>query len=395
MPKIVKNQLTAAKLTKLPPGKHIDGGGLMLVVAPGGTSRRWVWRGTISGRGDTRREYGLGSASVLSLGEARKKAAEYHALARTGLCPTEEDARRRGLTLLFEEAAERVWHDTTVPSASNGKHVAQWITTLRTYANPVIGKKPLGHVTRADVVAILRPIWVDKAETARRVKQRLSAVFEAARVEGWYEGLNPVEGVERALARQRDRVEHHAAIPVDAAPAAYARVAAAAGVGALALRFAILTAARSGEVRGARWAEIDTEAAEWRVPAGRMKAGREHVVPLSDAAMGILDLVPHGRDDDLVFNGARWGTPLSDMTMIAVMRRLKLAAVPHGWRSTFRDWAEERTSYPHAAKEAALAHTVRGVEGAYRRTTLIDARREMMRDWAGFLLAADTTIETR
>lgn len=205
MPKIVKNQLTAAKLTKLPPGKHIDGGGLMLVVAPGGTSRRWVWRGTISGRGDTRREYGLGSASVLSLGEARKKAAEYHALARTGLCPTEEDARRRGLTLLFEEAAERVWHDTTVPSASNGKHVAQWITTLRTYANPVIGKKPLGHVTRADVVAILRPIWVDKAETARRVKQRLSAVFEAARVEGWYEGLNPVEGVERALARQRDR----------------------------------------------------------------------------------------------------------------------------------------------------------------------------------------------
>lgn len=385
MPKIVRNQLTASKLAKLPQGKHIDGNGLILVVGPGGTSRRWVWRGAISGRGDTRKEYGLGSIDVLSLGEARKRATEFRTMARAGICPAEERARQRGLSLPFEEAAERVWQETIVPTASNGKHVAQWITTLRTYATPIIGKKPLGEVTRADIVRVLQPVWVEKAETARRVKQRLTAVFEAARVHGWYEGLNPVEGVERALARQRDRVQHHAAIPIDEAPAAYARLAAIDSVGSRALRFLILTAARSGELRGARWNEIDIEAAEWRVPAARMKAGREHIVPLSAEALALLEILPRGRDEDLLFNGRKWGTPISDMTMTQQMRRMKLPGVPHGFRSTFRDWAEERTSFPHAAKEAALAHTVRGVEGAYRRTTMLDARRQMMRDWAGFL----------
>ncbi len=385
MPKEVHNALSAVKVTKeKQPGRYADGNGLYLHVSETG-ARWWLWRGTVHGR---RRELGIGSARLIPLAEAREIARAWRRIARADGDPVAERDKDKRETLTFEDAARRVWADQIEPNARNPKHRQQWINTLRDYAFPVVGSLPVHVIKQADILRILAPIWTEKPETARRVRQRLRTVMNWARTAGHYEGMNPVEGVEDGLPKQRAKVQHFRALPYGELPELMRRIEDVDGMGALALRFTILTAARSGEVRGAMWAEIDTEARVWTIPADRMKAEVEHRVPLCDKTLAVLERV-RGLSDGLVFPSRRAGRPISDMTLSAVLRRLKMPGTVHGMRSTFRDWCEEMTGFPHEVKEAALAHTVRNkVEAAYRRTDLFDKRRTLMEQWGRFCLSA-------
>lgn len=385
------NRLTAPAVRKLGAGMHADGGGLYLVVDDTG-ARRWALRTTVHGR---RREIGLGPVSLLSLGEAREQARALRKVARAGGDPIAERDKDKRASLTFEDAARKVHAEQIVPNAKSGKHVAQWLTTLETYAFPTMGNRPVHVVEQADILRVLSPIWTEKPETARRVRQRLRTVLDWARTAGHRDGVNPVEGVEKGLARQKDRTAHHAALPWRDLPDLMQRIEDVEGMGAQALRFTILTAARSGEVRLATWAEIDMEAGIWTISAERMKAGREHRVPLSAATLAILATVKPLAvgSDSLLFPSKRAAKPLSDMTLATVLKRQGIAATVHGMRSTFRDWAEESTSYPHEAKEAALAHAVKNkVEAAYRRTDLFDKRRDMMDAWASYTTGARAKV---
>ncbi len=382
MPKVVRNQLTFQRVMReKKPGRHADGRGLYLVVSQHG-SRWWQWRGTVNGR---RREIGMGSVFTLSLADAREKAAEWHQIARTGGDPAQHRDRQHGSSTTFEEACRQVWADQVDGVARNDKHRKQWISSLETYAFPSLGSQPIATVTQADFLGVIAKIWTQKPETARRLKQRMKTVMDWARASGLFEGVNPLEGIEKALPKQRDRVRHFPAVPWRELPELMRRIEDVEGAGAIALRFLILTCSRSGEVRGATWSEIDLEAGIWTVPEARMKAGRVHRVPLAPAALALVEAMP--RVDDFIFASQRKGRPLSDMTLSAVLRRLKVNATVHGFRSSFRDWAEEAVSFPHEVKEAALAHSVRNrVEAAYRRTDLFEKRREMMLEWDRYLL---------
>ncbi len=298
---------------------------------------------------------------------------------------------------------------TLAPSWKNDKHRDQWHMTLgraRDDAGDLTGKgyclglaeKAVNAITVDDVLAELRPIWSTKAETASRIRGRIEAILDAAKARGLRTGENPAawKGNLALLLPKRQKsktVKHHAAMPYADVPAFVARLRASNSSGALALEFAILTAARSGEVRGATWREIDLAKRIWNVPAARMKAGRAHAVPLSDRALAILDQVRLIRDvlpgadpaDAYLFPGQKRGTALSDMTLTALLRRWEIGVTAHGFRSSFRDWAGDLTNYPRELIEQALAHTVGGVEGAYRRGTAIEKRRDLMADWAGYL----------
>jgi integrase len=373
-------KLTAVHVRKAGPGRYADGGGLYLVVDPSG-ARRWLLRIVAQGK---RRDIGLGGVQTVTLADARERAQRLRAIARDGGNPLAERDRDKRASLTFADAARRVHAEQIVPNAKNGKHVAQWLKTLETYAFPVAGAKPVDAVDQADILRILSPIWTETPETARRVRQRLRTVLDWARTAGMRHGINPVEGVEMGLARQKDRTKHFTALPWRELPCVMAKIAATNGMGALALRFAILTAARSGEVRGARWAEIDVEARTWTIPAERMKAGTEHRIPLTDPALDVLRLAKGlaTRAEDHVFPAQKAATPLSDMTLSAVLKRHEIAVTVHGFRSTFRDWTEEATAYPFEVREAALAHAVKNkTERAYRRTDLFEKRREMMQEW--------------
>jgi integrase len=385
MPKEVRDALTAAKVRQEQrPGRYADGNGLYLHVSETG-ARWWVWRGTVHGK---RRERGVGSARLVSLAEAREIARSWRRIAKAGGDPAEERDKGKRESLTFEDAARRVWADQIEPNARNPKHSQQWINTLRDYAFPLIGSLPVHAIRQADILRVLSPIWTEKTETAKRIRQRLRTVLNWARTAGHYEGMNPVEGVEDGLPKQRAKVQHFKALPYDELPELMRRIEGVDGMGAMALRFTILTAARSGEVRGALWPEIDTEARLWTVPGERMKADTEHRVPLSDAALAVLDSV-RGLSPDRVFPSSRQSRPLSNTTLRMVLKKLSCPVTTHGFRSTFRDWCEEMTSFPHEVKEAALAHTVRNaVERAYRRGDLFDKRRDLMDQWARFCLSA-------
>lgn len=383
--------LAVSKLTA--PGLHFVGGvsGLALQVLPSG-GRTWVLRAMMAGK---RRDMGLGGFPDVTLSDARAAARSAREVIRAGGDPIEEaraalSARRasRAKDLTFKEAAiayigahEVGWR--------NAKHADQWRNTLATYAYPEIGSLLVRDVELTHVLAVLEPLWNTKTETATRLRGRIEQVLDWAGARGHREGLNPARWrghLDKLLPRPSKvaRVMHRAALPVDEIGAFFAALRSAQGVGARALEFAILTAARSGEVRGATWSEFDLAAAVWTVPGSRMKAGREHRVPLSPAAVALLQALPRGNGSDLVFVASRGG-PLSDMTLTAVLRRMGVAAVPHGFRSTFRDWASERTNYPRDAAEMALAHTIGDkVEAAYRRGDLFEKRRRMMADWATF-----------
>lgn len=386
MPKIVQNQLSAAAVRNTrAPGRYADGNGLYLHVSDTG-ARWWLWRGTVRGK---RVERGLGPVRLIGLKEAREIAVGWSRAAREGTDPARVRDADRVAAVTLEDASRTVFAEHIEPHARNPKHRRDWISSLERYAFPKVGSTPVAEVGEADVLKVLAPIWTERPETARRVRQRLRTVFDWARTAGHRppDSANPADRVAAGLPKQRDRVRHHTALPYADLPALYARICEAGGVGALALRFTILTAVRSGEVRGALWAEIDPDAAVWTVPADRMKAKTEHRVPLSDEALATLELA-RGLDATLVFPGARRGTQMSDMTLAAVLKRLKVPVTVHGFRSTFRDWAEETTDFSREVKEAALAHQVESeVERAYRRTDLFDKRRELMAAWGEFCTA--------
>ncbi len=374
-------------------GLHFVGGvaGLALQVLPSG-GRTWILRATMGGR---RRDMGLGGFPDVPLADARAAARRARDQIRAGLDPIEEaradaNARRanQAKNVTFKQAAlayiaahEAGWR--------NVKHAQQWRNTLEAYAYPVVGSVMVRDVDLTHVLAILTPIWSAKTETATRLRGRIEQVLDWATARGHRDGLNPARWrghLDKLLARPSKiaRIEHRAALPVAEVGPFMKRLREAEGIGARALEFTILTAARSGEVRGATWGEIDLEAAIWTVPVDRMKAGREHRVPLSPRAMALLKALPRMASTNLLFPAPRGGT-LSDMTLTAVLRRMKVAAVPHGFRSTFRDWASERTNYPREAAEMALAHAIGDkVEAAYRRGDLFEKRRRMMMDWAAF-----------
>ncbi|WP_413875822.1 tyrosine-type recombinase/integrase [Albidovulum sp.] len=390
MPKEVRNQIHPSQVTKgLKPGKWADGFGLYLNVSDFG-GRWWSWRGTVHGK---RVEIGMGSAFLVGLNEARETAKEWRRIARTGGSPKAvRDAEKRE-SITFEEAARRVWREQIESVAKNDRHVASWIASLENDAFPVLGKRDMRSITSADILKVLQPIWLAKPETARRVRQRMGTVWDWARASGFYDGVSPLEGISRALPKQQARVKHYPALPYDKLPDLMDEIEGVSGYGALALRFTILTAARSGETRGATWDEIDMAAATWTIPAERMKAQVLHRVPLSPEAIEVLKATPKIEGERLVFPSSKRGTPLSDMTLSAVLKRLGDGptltevghVVVHGFRSCFRDWAEEQTSTPHEVKEAALAHAVANkVEAAYRRTDLFDKRRGLMESWGRF-----------
>ncbi len=364
------------------PGKYFDGNGLYLLVKPNG-SRSWVQRIVIRGK---RREMGLGSASLVTLAEAREAALQNRRIARAGGDPIQ--ARQEALAVLtFEEAARKVY-EMHLPTWRNAKHASQFINTLETYAFPKIGAVKVGEVNTNDVLRVLTPIWTAKPETARRVRQRIGMVMKWAVAKGWRQD-NPAEAISQALPKHERRKAHRKALPYADVPAFISTVyASKAGlVTKLAMEFLILTAARSGEVRGAVWSEIDLQAAIWTIPASRMKAKREHRVPLSPRAVEILNAAREMSDgSDLVFAGARKGRPLSDMTLSKLTKELGFDVDVHGFRTSFRMWAQEQTDAPREVAEAALAHTIRNqAEAAYARSDLFEKRRGLMAAWASVL----------
>jgi integrase len=378
--------LTAIKVrSTTKPGRYADGNGLYLIVDPSG-AKRWVLRTIVQGR---RRDIGLGGVRLVSLAEAREQAAVYRKIARQGGDPLAERRRATKKVPTFSAAAEAT-HAEHKRAWKNGKHAAQWLTTLKEYAFPVFGDRPVDQVGTPDVLNALSPIWMTKPETARRVRQRIKSVLDWAKASGFRSGDNPVEGVARGLPRQGDRKQHFAAMSYDDVPAFVRRLRGSGGGEAarLAFEFLILTAARTSEVLKARWDEIDLKRAIWTIPAARMKAGREHRVPLGRRAVEILKRAQAlAGADELVFPGASVGRPMSNMVFLMTLRRMDVSVTPHGFRSAFRDWAAEQTSFPREVCEMALAHTiVDKTEAAYRRGDLFEKRRELMRAWEAHLL---------
>jgi integrase len=389
MPRIAKSlsSLEIRRLTK--PGLHAVGevAGLCLQVKPSG-AKSWILRTVVAGR---RCSIGLGGYPSVSLTQARDLARETLLEIRKGSDPVRERRmRRQRQTWTFQRVAE-AYIETHCAAWKNAKHAQQWRNTLATYCYPVFGSKSVAEVTKLDVLEALRPIWLTKHETASRVRNRIELVLRYAMQMGYRpEGPNPatLKGNLDALLPKKQglgEVEHHAALGIDEMHDFMQRLRQVQGMGARALEFAILTACRSGEVRGACWSEIDFNSATWTIPAGRMKRGREHRVPLSVEAVALLKALPRFEGVDLVFVGKN-NKPLSDMTLSAVLRRLKVQATVHGFRSTFRDWASERTSTPREVAEMALAHAIGDkTEEAYRRGDLFDKRRVLMQQWAQFI----------
>ena len=359
--------------------KTADGRGLYLNVSDGG--RWWSWRGTVHGR---RVELGIGALDLVPPSEARTTAIEWQRIAKAGGDPRQVRDAHRGAKVTFEQAARTVWARDVEGIARNAKAATQWITSLETYVFPKIGRRPIAGVRRADVKAVLDPIWKTKPETARRVRQRIGSIFAYAIGQGYYTDASPVDReLTRSLDPHKREQEHHSRVGIAELPATFARIEGVKGSGARALAFGILTAARPGEVRGATWEEIDFDAGLWTIPGARMKAGREHIVPLSPAAIAILRGVP--RADRFVFASSKRGAPISNATMAAVLKRLGVEATVHGFRSTFRDWVEINDVGTEAGRELALAHVnTDATRAAYQRDGLVEQRRTMMARWAEF-----------
>ena len=374
-------RLTSRKVETAKAGKFGDGGGLQLAVAPTG-AKKWVLRFMSAGKA---REMGLGSYPEVSLAEAREKALAGRRLARGGVDPISERRKERGVPTFGEFADEIA--DQLSEGFRNEKHKAQWKMTLTVYADS-LRAKPVDKIETTDVLAVLRPIWREKPETASRLRGRIERVLNAAKAKGYRTGENPAawRGHLENLLPKRSHLSrgHHAAMPYGDLPAFVASLRERQAVAALALEFAILTAARSGEVLGAGWSEIDLAAKVWTIPAERMKAAREHRVPLNDRAVEIVKRIGDARVSDFVFPGQRSGRPLSVMALEMVLRRMGVEnATVHGFRSAFRDWAGNETHFPRELAEHALAHVIGDkAEQAYRRSDALARRRELMDAWA-------------
>jgi integrase len=388
--------LTAVRIRNLKKaGRYADGNGLYLVIDTSG-AKRWLLRLVVHKR---RRDLGLGGLRLVSLAEARATAIEYRKLARAGGDPMAEKKRVQREIPDFAEAARKV-HASHSGGWKNKKHSDQWINTLTLYVVPHFGTKRVDLVDTADVLQALLPIWLTKPETARRVKQRIGTVLDWATASGFRSGVNPIAGVAKGLPKQSDRDEHFRALPYLEVPALVNRLRLSNqyDLSGLALEFLILTATRTSEVLNARWPEIDLKAGLWVIPASRMKAGQEHRIPLSARAREILErareLAPAG---NLVFPGRTAMKPMSNMVFLMALRRMKIDATTHGFRSSFRDWASERTNFSREVCEMALAHTIKSkAEAAYRRGDLLDKRRQLMKTWAKFLeMSAGNVVPIR
>lgn len=376
-------QLTAMKIKTLTePGRYTDGDGLMLIVATGG-ARSWMLRARIDGK---RRDIGLGSLKVLTLAEARAKASELRRQIAQGIDPIAERKKVEDPVPTFREAATLV-HEEHKAAWKNGKHQDQWINTLTTYAYPKLGDRLVNDIEGPIIRDVLAPIWLAKPETARRVRQRIGAVLDWSYAKGYRPTEAPMRSLSKGLPRQPRKDGHFAAMAFAEVPKLIARLRERSSVGRLAMEALILTAARSGEIRGATWNEIDLEAGMWTVPAERMKMGKVHHVPLAPEAVDVFRRAEALRVpcSDLIFPGQRLKNQLSDMTLLKVMRDMETGVTVHGFRSAFRDWVAEETSYPGEVAEAALAHAISNkVEAAYRRTDFLEKRRSLMREWAAF-----------
>lgn len=371
------------------PGRYADGNGLYLFVDASG-AKRWLLRTVIAGK---RCDLGLGSAQTVPLIDAREEAARLRRIARAGGDPLVERHRARRSVPTFRDAAEQV-HAAHSPSFRNAKHAAQWLASLTADVFPVFGDRPVNAIESGDVLKALAPIWTTKPETARRLKQRIKTVLDWAKVKGFRAGENPVDGVTKGLPRVRPAVAHHAALPYNQVPAFLQTLRDAdAGVATrLSFEWLILTAARTSEVLGARWEEIDRTTGTWTIPAARIKSGRDQRVPLSPRCLALLEQAAAITDGGpFVFPGHAPMKPLSNMVFLMLLRRLERDDITaHGFRSAFRDWSAERTNFPRAVCEAALAHVVRDkAEAAYLRSDLFELRRSLMETWAAF---ATTTI---
>ena len=357
------------------------GDGLMRLERPGGTSS-WVCRVQSDG---VRRDFGLGSCQKVSLAQAREMAQEIRSQIELGVDPQIERRKRQAVPT-FKDAAVTTYeiHSKTW---RNGKHHAQWMRTMELYAFPHIGKFKVDQITGPMIRDLLADIWLAKPETARRVRQRIGAVLDWAYASGYRETDAPMRAITKGLPRQPRRDNHFAAMPYEDVPAFVQRLRERESFSRLALEFAIFTAARSGEVRGATWGEFDPEKGLWKLSKDRMKAYREHVVPLTRRPLRIVERCARLRIKgcDLVFPGMRRNRPLSDQTLTKLLREMGEPYTAHGFRSSFRDWVSEETNHPSDVAEAALAHTVANkVEAAYRRGNLLEKRRLMMEDWANY-----------
>ena len=413
MPRKLNNALTPLAAKNAKPGRYADGGGLNLLVKDSG-ARSWVYRFMLAGK---TRDVGLGAAAgagAISLASARDLASALRLKVKAGVDPLAERQQNAAEALASAQAAKvagvtfkavaEAYIAANEGSWRNDKHRQQWGNTLASYVYPVMGDLSVAAVGTAHVLQILEPIWRDKPETASRVRGRIETVLDAAKARGYREGENPARWrghIAQILpARSRLTRGHHPALPYEALPAFFGALRAREATAALALELAILTAARTSEVLKATWDEVDLAKAIWTVPAERMKGGKEHRVPLSARAVEILQTVkPLGSETLFCGNG---GGKLSGMAMAMLLRRMhesdlkgggagyldpktKRLATPHGFRSSFRDWADERTGYPHEMKEMALAHTIGNkAEAAYRRGDMFDKRRRMMADWAAY-----------
>ena len=396
MPKKLSNALKPMQVKTLPPGRHTDGGGLQLLVKKSG-ARPWVFRYMLDRQSS---DIGLGAASgpnVISLAEARDKAIDLRRLVQSGLDPLQErmridaqkDAQAQGAdvaAITFMTSAE-AYIAAHSDSWKNAKHRAQWPSTLKRYVYPVMGDLPAADISTEHVMAVIEPIWKTKPETASRVRGRIETILDAAKARGYRQGENPARWRGRISlmlpARAKLSRSHHRALPYADIPTFIQALQSKDAIAALALEFTILTAARSGEAIGATWEEVDLAKAIWTIPAERIKAGKEHRVPLADRSIEILKITKALGSDHL-FGGSKDG-PLSNMAMAMMLRRMDVNATVHGFRSGFRDWAAESTGFAHEVCEMALAHTIANQsEAAYRRGDLFEKRRKLMDAWATY-----------
>lgn len=388
------NRLNARQVATIDkPGRYADGGNLYLQVSSFGT-KAWLFRFTIDGKA---REMGLGSLHTVSLAEAREKARNCRQQLDAGDDPIElrrrDRARRRAetiTTMTFRQCAER-YIRAHEASWRNAKHRGQWESTLETYVYPEFGRVPVDEVDTGLVMKVIEPLWATKTETASRLRGRIEVILDWATARNYRRGENPARWrghLDKLLPSKTKvkKVKHHTALPYGEIGAFMAALRGQEGVAARGLEFLILTAARTGEVIGATWDEIDLDNKIWTIPAGRMKAKQEHRVPLSPAAVDLLKRQQEAKVSDYVFPGQRPRRPLSNMAFLKLLQRMKRDELTaHGFRSTFRDWVADCTSYPNEVAEMALAHTVSNkVEAAYRRGDLYEKRRELMNDWAEY-----------
>lgn len=405
MPKRLRNALTkvAVKAAVKKPGRYADGEGLFLEVKSP-TAASWILRYRA---GEKTREKGLGSAHIVELADAREAAAAIRSLVAKGHDPlAEREAAKPSPT--FKAVAAKVL-ETLKPGWRNAKHAHQWWRTLETFAFPTVGDKPVDTIDAQDILEILQPIWLEKHETARRVRQRLAAVLDYAFSQGWRPAETPMRAISRGLPKRSRPVQHFEAMAYDDVANFMADLRATRqGTGAMALEALILTACRSGDIRGATWDEIDLEAKLWAIPAARMKRERPHLIPLSDGAVDVFRraLAMRTENEALCFPGITrtratatqpaMAKPLSDASLRAVLARMGHTAKPHGFRSTFKDWATEVARHPVELSAAALSHAIRDkTEAAYRRGDLLQRRREVMQAWADWCGVASYPTPTR